>query len=190
MKALKTFVFMSVLALGLLSCSSTRVTTDYDKTVDFDKYETFAFFKPGIDEAKISDLDKRRILRAIDAVLSERGMQKTKEASLLIGINTDEATQIDVYENYYGWYDPWYDPYFYGPWYGYPHRNSVQRSTQGALYINLIDAEQRALIWQGRWEGTIKPNGTVDEKTELINKIVREILDRYPPGREVEKKKK
>ena len=44
------------------SCSSVRVVTDYDREANFNSYSSFAFYKPGIDKAQISDLDKRRIL--------------------------------------------------------------------------------------------------------------------------------
>ena len=50
----------------LFSCSSLNVFTDHDTGVDFSKYKTYAYFKPGIDKVEISDLDKRRILKAID----------------------------------------------------------------------------------------------------------------------------
>ena len=51
----------------LASCASVSVASDYDKEVDFNNYKTFAFYKTGIDKAEISDLDKRSILRAIEA---------------------------------------------------------------------------------------------------------------------------
>ena len=49
------------------SCNSVRVAADYDRSVTFETYQSFAFFKEGIDKAEISDLDKRRILRAIES---------------------------------------------------------------------------------------------------------------------------
>ena len=59
--------FLLLLSVILLSsCNAVKVVTDYDSKVDFNKYKTFAFYKPEIDKAKISDLDKKRILRAIE----------------------------------------------------------------------------------------------------------------------------
>ena len=54
------------LALILSNCSSIRVYSDFDNGIDFSNYKTFAYFKPEIDKVDISDLDKRRILRALD----------------------------------------------------------------------------------------------------------------------------
>lgn len=48
-----------LVAVVMTSCSTVQVASDYDQTVDFSKYKSFAFFKPGIDKAEISDLDKK-----------------------------------------------------------------------------------------------------------------------------------
>ena len=66
MKQILKFLPLLLLTVALTSCSSVRVAADYDKETSFDDYKTFAFFKPGIDKAEISDLDKRRILRDIE----------------------------------------------------------------------------------------------------------------------------
>ena len=78
MKKLLKFIPILVLAILLSSCSSVRVAADYDKEANFEQYNTFAFFKPGIDKAEISDIDKRRILRAIEAELMAKGMTKSE----------------------------------------------------------------------------------------------------------------
>ena len=83
-----------ILAIGIFttSCSTVRVAADYDTTTSFDHYKTFAFYKPGVDQAKISDLDKRRILHAIDQGLQEKGLSKLKNPDLLVSIFTKENT--------------------------------------------------------------------------------------------------
>lgn len=55
---MKTLLLTSLIILS--SCSSVKVATDYDAKVDFNKYKTFAFYKKGIDQAEISDLDKKK----------------------------------------------------------------------------------------------------------------------------------
>ena len=71
-----------ILTLAITSCSSVRVASDYDKNAEFNSYKTFAFFKTGIDKAEISDLDKRRILRAIEAELMAQGYTKSENPDL------------------------------------------------------------------------------------------------------------
>ena len=63
-------VFFYLLVLGFCSCASIKTSFDYDVNTDFSQFKTFAFFKPGIDKAKISDLDKRRIMSSIETTLS------------------------------------------------------------------------------------------------------------------------
>jgi hypothetical protein len=77
---MKTIKLLPLLFLfALVSCSSVQVATDYDKNVDFANYKSFAFFKSGIDKVEISDLDKRRILNAIDAETNcQRNNKKRK----------------------------------------------------------------------------------------------------------------
>ena len=67
MKFIKPLLLTLVILFS--SCSAVKVAVDYDSKVDFKKYKTFAFYKTGIDKAKISDLDKKRILRAIESEL-------------------------------------------------------------------------------------------------------------------------
>ena len=80
----------------LFSCSSVNVFTDHDAGVDFSKYKTYAYFKPGIDKVEISDLDKRRILKAIDFQLSGKSMMKSEIPDLLISINTTAKEKVYI----------------------------------------------------------------------------------------------
>ena len=59
---MKTIQLLSALFIATLaSCSSVRVTSDYDKKADFASYKTYAYLKSSVDKAEISDLDKKRI---------------------------------------------------------------------------------------------------------------------------------
>ena len=95
---------LPVLALMLLaSCTSVRVLSDYDKEANFNAYKSYAFYKTGIDKAHISDLDKKRILKAIESEMSTRGFVKSENPDILVSIFTKEKDQVDVYSNNYGW---------------------------------------------------------------------------------------
>merc|ERR1712054_199962 len=99
MKTFKAFVLPLLTLVFLSSCVSVRVVADYDREVDFKDYKTYAFYKTGIDKAQISDLDKRRILKAIDAEMSSRGYVKSENPDMLLSIFTKERQQVDVYSN-------------------------------------------------------------------------------------------
>ena len=103
MRKIKPFLLLAVVAL-LSACSSVRVASDYDQSADFTNYKTFAFFKPGIDKAEISDLDKKRILRAIETEMLAKGFVKSDNPSMLVSIFTTAQERVDVYNNYgWGW---------------------------------------------------------------------------------------
>jgi hypothetical protein len=182
---------LPVLSLFILaSCSSISVSSDYDKGTDFTVYKTYAFYKKGIDKVEISDLDKRRILRAIEAELNAKGMIKSENPDLLVNIFTKSREKIDVYNNnYYGWY-PWYYGYGYG--YGYGGYgmgygfgyNNVSTSTEGTLFIDLIDAHKKELAWQGIGKGILSDSRSIDKKVAKINEIVSKIMTEYPPEME------
>lgn len=180
MKNILKFLPVILLLFVVSSCSSVKVASDYDKNANFNNYKTFAFFKTGIDKAEINDLDKRRILRAIEAELLAKGFTKSEQPDMLVSIFTNSREKVNVYTNGYG-------PYGYGwgwyPWYwgGYGYGGStVTTSTEGVLYIDLIDANKKELVWQGMGTGYLSQN--MEKKEERIMEFVNKIMEKYPPG--------
>jgi hypothetical protein len=176
--------FASLFLLLFVSCSSISVYSDYDKTADFSQYKTYAFYKKGIDRVEISDLDKRRILRVIERELQSKGMVPSDDPDVLVNIFTKSRERIDVYtNNYNGWY-PWYYGFGYG-WYGYPGMGwgytNVSSSTEGTLFIDLIDARKKELAWQGIGTGILSYSKSVEKKEAKINDFVTQIMMAYPP---------
>ena len=154
-KCMPLFALLSVLVLS--SCVSVRVVADYDQKMNFQQYKTYAFYKTGIDKAQISDLDKRRILRAIDQEMSARGFVKSNDPDLLVSIFTKERERVDVYNNNFGWgwgrgWGGFYNPWVWGPGWG---GNNVSTRTEGSLFIDFIDADEKKLVWQGRGAGNL-----------------------------------
>ena len=176
---MKTIKLLPLVLLFLLaSCSSVSVTTDYDTNTDFTKYKTFAFYKKGIDKVDISDLDKRRILKAVERELLALGFSKSKKPDILVNIFTKSKEKINVYNKFHtyrGWY-PWY----YGPNFGM----HISNHTEGTLFIDLIDADKKELAWQGIGSGGLITSGNVAKKEERIKQFVAEIMSNYPPGSE------
>ncbi len=186
MKALRLLPLLGAVLL-LASCSTVRVASDYDKDTNFSDYKTFAFYKPGIDKAEISDLDKKRVLRAVEAEMLAKGFTKSSNPAVLVSIFTKAKERVDVYQNNFGFNGGWgWGGGFWGGW-GGPwgwnngfYNNTVSRTTQGTLYIDLIDANKKQLIWQGQGTAPLV-TGDVDKREERINLIVKEIMEVYPP---------
>lgn len=175
MKILK--LLMIALLMGLSSCSSISVYQDFDKEVDFTPYKTFAFYKTGIDKVEISDLDKKRILKAIEAEMLTKGFVKSDNPDLIINFFTKSREQVDVnsFNNGWGWGWGW----GWNPWMWGGNQTSVIRTTSGTLFIDIIDAKSKQLIWQGEGDGPIFRNQK--KKEERIQEFVTQILKQYPP---------
>jgi len=157
----------------LTSCNTVKVAADYDKDINFDTYKTFAFFKTGIDKAEINDIDKRRILRAIETELLAKGYTKSENPDVLISIFTKSQQRVDVYNNNWG-----YGAWGYGAW-GWNRPVNVSTSTEGTLYIDVIDNSKKILIWQGMGTGYLSTN--IEKKEERISEFVSKVMEKYPP---------
>ncbi len=177
MKKIKLLGLPILAMLFLTSCVSVRVAADYDREADFQMYRSFAFYKTGIDKAQISDLDKKRILNAVDAEMTSKGFVKSQNPDLLISIFTSEREQVNVYNNLgWGW-----GGWGWGPGWGWGG-NTVSTRTEGSLYIDLIDAKTKELVWQGKGEGTLGSYKDIAKKEARIREFVTEIMQQYPPG--------
>lgn len=191
---MKKIPFLALFALSMLvltSCVSIRVASDYDRGTDFSQYESYAFYKTGIDRAEISDLDKKRILRAISNEMDQRGFEKSMSPDLLVSIFTKEKERVDIYNNNFGpgwgwgWGWGWNAWGPWGPWGAWGWGNNgtnVSTRTEGTLYIDLIDTKTNELVWQGKGVGTLSPNQSIEKKEERIREFVSQILEQYPPG--------
>lgn len=173
MKLLKIIPLFALFILG--SCTSIQVATDYDSSVNFKQFKTYAFLKSGIDETKISDLDKKRILRAIDEEMQVKGYTKSDSPDLLINLFTETQQNVNVNSYYGGWgYRSWgWNPWMYGP-----NFNSVSVRSEGILYIDILKADNKELIWQGKGSGYLTSNKS--KKEEKIKEFVIKVLSELP----------
>ena len=170
MNAFKIVFISALLIVFTTSCSTIRVTTDYETQTDFTRFKTFAFYKSGIDKAPISDIDKRRIIRAISQELEAKGMVKSETPDVLVSIFTKANKQVTIHEN------PW-RPFYYSPF----HRTQITKHTEGTLFIDIIEKEKKKLIWQGIGKGALTQSSTPEKREAMIKKFVRKILEEYPP---------
>ena len=160
-----------IILIALSSCSTVRVNADYDKKVSFTNYKSYAYLKSGIDKAEISDLDKKRILHSIDEVMLSKGFSKSENPDVLISIFTKERERVDVYQNYgFGW--------GWNPYWGMGYSN-VTTTPEGTLFIDIIDAKTKELVWQGEGSGYLTKN--TEKKDARIKEFVSKILEQYPP---------
>mgnify|MGYP005990301995 CR=1 FL=1 len=173
---MKNFFLLLVLSIFVSSCSTVKVATDYDSEVNFNQYKSYAFYKPGIDKADISDLDKKRILRAIESEMNAKGYTKSSNPDILVSIFTKSREKVNINQsnNFYGYFG-------YRPWFNNLNRDvNVSQYTEGTLFIDFIDKQKKELVWQGIGTGALKM-GSKEKKDERIKEFVKEIISKYPP---------
>jgi hypothetical protein len=172
---MKKIFSITLISIILISCKSIKVASDYDSQVDFNNYKTYAFYKPGIDELEISDIDKKRILNSIKNSLQSKGLVISNTPDILINISTKSTKNFYIdYSSYNSFYAGWY------PFGGLNYSQMATSSVDGILYIDIIDSKAKQLVWQGKGVGAL--SSTKSNRDELINNFVTKILEVYPPN--------
>lgn len=150
------------------------VSTDYDRGVDFSQYKTYNFYT-NIQWGKTNELDQNRILQAIETELNAKGLTQVEAPDLLIDIKTQETAvkrntgNIGIGSGNYGRRGG------FGVSVGIPiarkrlHKNYV---------IEMVDAKNNNLVWQGVFEKDVSPNA---DPIEVIDKAMHKLLSKYPP---------
>ncbi len=167
MKTIKLLSLLFITAF-ISSCNSVRVASDYDDRTDFTVYKTYGFFQPGIDKAEISDLDRNRIIRALEDEFAKKGFTKSENPDLLVNFFTKARQEVDVNQFYGGWGYGW--GWGWNPWMWGGNYTTVSTSTEGTLYLDLIDAKKKELVWQGIGTGVLTMNR--EKKEERIREFV------------------
>jgi hypothetical protein len=165
----------------LAGCSGLQTQTDYDPSVDFNRFQTWDWLPdPPKDESaeqQVDELTHRRVRTAIKNHLEAKGCsQNSENPDFLVvyhgGIKESVAmTQTrDAYKN---------NPYTEFDWsYAYTYQWRL-----GFLEIDVLDAGTKKLAWKGFVEAEVKPTADPEEKTRRITKAVDAILDKFPPGK-------
>lgn len=177
----KLSVYLIILIL-LSSCAPIKISSDFDKTVAFDSYKTYAFvvypenlpFDPNLSNIAISSVARE---------LNSKGLKKAENADLLIDIKartgkkkTIEGTSTGEYPNFYGY------GYIYTWGAGFSTATiNVNSYAEGTLFIDLIDARKKQLVWQGRGVATLHPDDPPQEREKNVSEAVTRIMEKYPP---------
>lgn len=166
------FTFIILLSLFVTSCGTVQVSTDYDRSANFATYKTYSFHQKGLDKLKVNDLDKNRLIAAIDAQMAAKGFTKVNtDADLVVNLLTSSKEQISVNNN--NWE---YGPYgYYAGYYG----NSVSSYQAGTIVLDIVDDKRNVLVWQG--VGSDLNLSNISAKAERIPKAIEEILAKFPP---------
>ncbi|MGB5291680.1 MAG: DUF4136 domain-containing protein [Lysobacterales bacterium] len=176
-----------VAALLIASCASKPdIKSDYDRSVDFSQYKTYAFFNPmGIENPNYSSIYGSIFREAISREMESRGYVKSDNPDLLINVSgrlqekTRVTTTSDPYMagSYYG-----YRRGAYGAWggYGYGTQTNVSQYTEGTVNVDMVDRVQKRMVWEGVAVGRVNEKRTSEEARTNINNGIQEMFAAYP----------
>jgi len=172
----KLYVFL--IGLSLVSCSSTRVYMDYDEKADISSYKTYDYFI--IKDNGFNDLDIKRVKKALDHHLTEKNITKKTIPDFSINFYAETYT-IESQNNIGVGIGGGNGAMGGGVSSGIPINTSRDMI---AFTVEFIDALNKELFWQCIVEIKIPNTGSPTERQTFINEIVKKALDKYPPKAE------
>ena len=177
---------VAVALFTLAGCATTPNTfANVDRSVDFTQYTTYGFpAHLATDDRGYESLHSNYLKSAVGHELESRGLKYSNDPELLVDfyIDTKEKLRSRAVPTMgvgVGFYDPWYDTW--GTYGGY--RTEITQITEGTLQIDVIDAADHKLVWEGRAKGRITDKAVKNlEKT--IDESVHAIMGGFPitPG--------
>ena len=176
---MKKLILFALAGILFTSCASVKVTSDFDKTVDFTSYKTYAFTEEALDLG-IGDLNQNRVIAAAEKELGAEGFTKSESPDVLIDMNlvTKDVQTATAYSS--GGY--------YGSGYRYGYGGGMSTTTinydsyeEGTLFVDMIDAASKKLVWQGRGASTLDPDLSAEKRESNINYAFEKIFAQYPP---------
>ena len=179
---MKSLYYLFVIVF-ISSCSSLKTSYDFDKTTDFSSYKTYAFSEDAM-KLPIQELNRNRLLNAIDQQMTAKGFTKSSDPDVLIDLHVKaeqkkDATATTTGPGMYGGYGaPW--RYGYGAGFSTTQIN-VNEYTEGTLFVNMVDKNADKLVWQGRATKVLDEDASPEKREKNINEAVAKIFEKYPP---------
>ncbi|GAA3575122.1 DUF4136 domain-containing protein [Marinobacter xestospongiae] len=169
-------VTMVIAALAMAGCAS-QVVTDYDTQVAFDRYSSWAFSSHP-EEKGFKSLDSRRVESVLERELAAKNLSRQPEdqADLLVSYQVIEQERLDSYGFSYG-VGFSHRPFGWGIATAPPTREVIE----GKLVVELVDRSNEQVVWRAASKRYLNEDQSPDYRSELIDDVVREMFNQYPP---------
>ena len=164
---------LALLFLGLLFAQGARaqkITMEFDQTIDFSKYKTFAIRDGQLNSrnpALNSPLVKKQIEADIQNDLTAKGLTLVtsgpSDLNVRYTFGAARKTEIEAYP---------------AGWYGFGTRYVRVPYAEGTMVIDLRDPATRSLVWRAI---------AAEEKSDAtkiqgkLNDMVKKSIDKFPP---------
>ncbi|MCX2493388.1 DUF4136 domain-containing protein [Pedobacter sp. PF22-3] len=169
------------IVMAFTSCISVLTASDYDKKIDFSRLKSFAYYEKGIEHLQLNNLDKPRMLNAVEIAMAKKGFVKSAQPDFLVNVailssmNTRAdwgysggGYQWDATSLSYQWKDSQFGPL-----------SSSKPYQSGTIIIDFLNPETKAIMWHGVGSGFNFDD--YENRENRINLAVKQILSEYPP---------
>ena len=173
-KLLKMILPAVLMIVVVAACTSIRVSTDFDQKVDFTKYKTFNFSKE-VDKVTLNDLNRRRLKDAITKELGAKGYQVSESPDILVNAFVKGRTKYTATATSNSFGGPFM---YYRGWGSTNTFIDVNKSVEGTLFIDVIDVQEKKMVWEGVAEGLVNPR--TETREENLNNVVQSIFKSFP----------
>jgi hypothetical protein len=189
---MKNKISTMLLLAALAGCAAAPPVTDYDPSINFGKYKTFAFIGEhpllkGEGAEATSPLLEGRLITVTENVLSARGFTRVADresADITVGFTVGGREKIKVnsypepYRASYGMYRGGWGG---GMYYGGSTSVDVDQYTEGTLAIDIYDVSEHKPVWHGKATKRITKK-MQENPRETVSEIVTSILGTFPPN--------
>jgi Domain of unknown function (DUF4136) len=166
---------MRLIAVGLLlgpSMFAQKIEIEFDQSVDFSKFKTFAIRDARLNSKNPSlnsELIKKRINADIVKFLEAKGLEFAGDGKSSLNVRYTlgavRGAKIEAYP---------------AGWYGYGTRIVRVPFTEGTLVLDLRDPSTRSLVWRAIARVDKNDAQGVEKK---LDDMVKKSIDKYPPKR-------
>jgi hypothetical protein len=169
--------FMILLITVWLTGCASSVVIDHQAGATFSDYRSYAFAERSSDDG-VRSLDDERIEQAVIRQLARHNLTRVPadQADVLVRYRVEEAVQLES------------SGFSYGFGFGRdslgvglataPDRRAVK---EGKLVVELVQRDGRQVVWRGTGQRNLTERMKPDQRTALIERLVQDMFDRYPP---------
>ena len=175
--AIATLVIGVAALLVAAGAWAQKTNVDWDKSADFESYNTFVWVGSDEDLSESDPLWHDRVVNGIKERLVAGGMteltnEETPDVYVTYFASESQKTRIQTSHMGYGYGDDFY----YGGGMGMGSSTSrVITYDQGTLIIDIWDADEEKLVWRGTSTDTVSDNPKKMEKrmNKMLDKLVK-----------------
>lgn len=167
---------IALIALVLFFTGCSSVAIDHQVGTDFARFQTWAYSDPG---GEAESLDAQRIKQAVRKYIGITGLEKAseQEADLLVRGRVVDTSRLESSGLSFG-FGTRHDHVGFGMVTAPP----VREVEEGKVVVEMVTRERNQVIWRAEGRRHLSPGMSPESRTELVNKLVREMFEKYPPG--------